>query len=109
MDCCCGGGPIKGMAERFSINGHHFTTGGIAEGGGPGDKAAGQFVRVQSRQDSSKGVMTGNTMWQLQEVGEPRLLRLAVLLNVFPPLRSTDHRTHRNDEDIHQQMTAIGG
>src|SRR6266571_1315204 len=29
--------------------------------------------------------------------------------SVFPTLCSTHHRTHRNDEDIHQEMTAIGG
>src|SRR6516162_9166022 len=30
-------------------------------------------------------------------------------MSTFPTLCSTNHRTHRNDEDIHQEMTAIGG
>src|SRR6516164_755232 len=53
--------------------------------------------------------MPRNPMRQVQEVPKPLGIGLAILFNVFPTLCSTHHRTHRNDEDIHQEMTAIGG
>src|SRR5712671_2516951 len=53
--------------------------------------------------------MPRHPMRQVQEVPEPLGIGLAILFNVFPTLCSTNHRTHRNDEDIHQEMTAIGG
>src|SRR5262249_32550177 len=107
MDWRRGGGVIKGMAEGFAINGHHITPGCLTEGSGPRDEAARQLVWIQPRQDPSKGVVARNAMRQVQQIGEPFLLGLAVLFNVLPPLCPTDDSTHRNDEDIHQEMTAI--
>ena len=48
-------------------------------------------------------------MRQVQEVSKPRGVGRAVLFDVLPPLCPTDHRTHGNDEDIHEEMTALGG
>src|SRR6266446_6363969 len=53
--------------------------------------------------------MPRNAMRHVQEVSKPLGVGLAVLFHVCPSLCPTDHRTHRNDEDIHQEMTAIGG
>src|SRR6516165_4284739 len=53
--------------------------------------------------------MTRNAMWQVQEGREPLGLRRAVLFDVFPTVSTTNHRAHRNDEHIHQLVTAVGG
>ena len=52
--------------------------------------------------------MTGNAMGQLQHPAEPLGLRLAILLNVFPALCTTNHRTNRDDENIDQLVALIG-
>jgi hypothetical protein len=46
--------------------------------------------------------MTGNAMGQVQDLGEPLGLGVAVLLDIFPALCPTNHRTNGNDEDIEQ-------
>jgi len=53
--------------------------------------------------------MPWDAIRQVQEVTKPRGIGLPVFFKVFPPLCPTDHGTHRNDEDIHQEMTAIWG
>src|SRR6516162_4387151 len=53
--------------------------------------------------------MTRNAMWQVQKGREPLGLRRAVLFDVFPTVSTTNHRAHRNDEHIHQLVTAVGG
>ena len=52
--------------------------------------------------------MTGNAMWQLQQLGEPLDLGLAGLLDVFPSVSSTNHCTNGNDEHIDQRVALIG-
>src|SRR4029450_6890826 len=53
--------------------------------------------------------MTGNAMWQVQKGREPLGLRRAVLFDIFPTVSTTNYRAHRNDEHIHQLVTAVGG
>src|SRR6516165_10140436 len=53
--------------------------------------------------------MPRNAMRQVQEVSKPLGVSFAVLFDVFPSLCPADHCTHGNDENIHQEMTAIGG
>src|SRR6266568_1863262 len=105
MDRRRGGGTIKGMAKCFAINGHHIAPGSLAESTGPRDKALGQLCGVHPRQDAPKGVMTRDVMRQVEDICEPLRLGLPVLFNILPPLCPTDHGTHRNDENIHQEMT----
>ena len=102
-------GLIKRMAERFAVDGHDVATRQVAEGRRPSDEALGQFLRVQPRQDAPDGVMTGNAMGQGQQLSEPLGLSLAVLLNVFPAVCPTHHRTDRKDEHIDQLVALIGG
>ena len=49
MDGSRGGRLIERMAERFAIDRHNITPGGLAEGPGPRDEALGQFFGVQLR------------------------------------------------------------
>ena len=51
--------------------------------------------------------MSWNAMRQVQQIGEPLRLGLAVLFDVFPALGPPDDGTHRKDENIHQAMAAV--
>src|SRR5215813_3617928 len=51
--------------------------------------------------------MPWNAMRQVQQIGEPLRLGLAVLFDVFPALGPPDDGTHRKDENIHQAMAAV--
>jgi hypothetical protein len=48
-------------------------------------------------------------MRNVEQVGEPLRLGCAVLFDVFPSLCPPDDGTHRNDENVHEEMPAIGG
>src|SRR5215831_3478845 len=51
--------------------------------------------------------MPWNAMRQVQQIGEPLRLGLAVLFKVFPALGPPEDGTHRKDENIHQEMAAV--
>lgn len=90
--------PIKGMPQCFTVNRHDIATGEIAQRRRPRQKALRQFVRGQARQDPPKRLMPGNAMGSVQDLSAPSGLGLAVLLNIFPAIRPTQHGTHGNDQ-----------
>src|SRR5712691_1579786 len=47
-------------------------------------------------------------MGSVHDLSEPRGLGLAVLLNVFPAIRPTNHSTHGHDPESEQLVALIG-
>src|SRR5215469_5056130 len=63
-----------------------------------------KLLRIDVGKHSSKGVMRGDPVGQLQQLGEPVLLRFAKFFDAYPSIRSTDHATHRDENDLPQSM-----
>ena len=84
-----------------------IATAQIAQGAAPRHKALREFLRVQARQNPSEGLMTGNAMRQLPQLSEPLGLDLAVFLDVFPSVSSTNHCTNGNNEHIDQRVALM--
>src|SRR6266516_7893957 len=66
----------------------------------PLQKARFKLFGIKKGKDASKGVMGGNPVGQLQQFGEPGLLRLPEFFDLYPSLCSADHATNRQNDDI---------
>src|ERR1017187_4100238 len=70
----------------------------------PLQKTRFKLFGINESKDSSKRVMGGNPVGQLEQIGEPVLLRFPKFFDSYPSIRSTDHPTNRYDDDITQPM-----
>src|SRR5215510_4532837 len=52
--------------------------------------------------------MPGNAMGEVQDLSAPSGLGLAVLLDVFPAIRPTNHGTHGHDQSSESLVALIG-
>jgi hypothetical protein len=92
-----------GAPTRLAIDGDHSFNAG-ADPLHPMVKTRFKLVRINVSKHSSKAVMRGDPVGQLQQLGEPVLLRFPKFFDPSPSVRSTDHSAHRDDDDIPQSM-----
>jgi hypothetical protein len=90
-------------AQGLAINGNHSLH-GDADPSHPFEKARFKLLRIDEGKHSSKRVMGGDPIGQVQQFGEPGLLRLPTFFDLDPSLCPADHSTHRQNEDISQAM-----
>ena len=87
---------------RLAIDRDHPLNGG-ADPLHPLVKTRFKLIGIDEGKDTSKGVMRGDPVGQLQQLAEPTFLRFPKFFDPYPSVRSTDHSTHR-DDDIPQSM-----
>jgi hypothetical protein len=63
---------------------------------------------IEHSKHPTEGVVTGDPMFQPQELPQQSFLRLAELLHVAGTFRSTEHRSQGNEQNFHQRVTGIG-
>ena len=88
---------------RLAIDGDHSLDGG-ADPLHPVVKTRFKLLGIHVSKHSSKGVMRRNPVGQLQQLGEPALLRFPTCFDPYPSVGSTDHSPDRDDDDIPQSM-----
>ena len=88
-----------GPPARLAIDGDHpFNA--AADPLHPLDKTRFKLLGIDVGKHPSKGIMGRNPVGQLQQLGEPLLLRFAKFFDANPSVRSTDHSTDRDNDDI---------
>src|SRR5437764_3424602 len=94
---------IRRASARLPIDGDNPFDAG-ADCLHPLQKTGFKLFGINESKDSSKCVMGGNPVGQLEQIGEPVLLRFPKFFDPYPSVRSTDHPTNRYDDDIAQSM-----
>src|SRR3954465_2740943 len=96
-----------GAPDGLAVNRHHLTLHLTRQGLCPAREAALERVRIDQHEDPPERIVRGNTVRQVQEGLQPILLAAPVKLDVLPAFRASDHRTHRDDENVDQPMIAL--
>jgi hypothetical protein len=85
---------IMGASTCLAIDGDHPFDAG-ADGLHPLQKTGFKLFRINEGKDSSKGVMGGNAVGQIEQLGEPVLLCFAKFFNPYPSVGSRYSPTNR--------------
>src|SRR3954463_8026564 len=96
-----------GAPDGLAVNRHHLTLHLTRQGLCPAREAALERVRIDQHEDPPERTVRGNTVRQVQKGLQPSLLAAPVKLDVLPAFRASDHRTHRDDENVDQPMIAL--
>ena len=91
---------VVGSAQGLAINGNHLPFGDVTHFCDPTQKASLKLVGVQCRENTTKRIMRGNAIGQLQEGLQPLELRLPERLHLYPTVCATDHGTDGNDDNV---------
>ena len=92
--------------HRLAVHRHHLAPDLAGQGPRPSREARLERVRIEQHEDPPEGVVRGDAVRQRQEGLQPRLLAPPVELNVLPALGTSDHRAHRDCQDVDQLMIA---
>jgi len=96
-------GPIKRAAQHLPVNGHNS----LALGGKllhePLKRGA-KLIRIKIAKQPAEGIVTGQTLLQLEEAAQKRLLRLGEQRYIRRSLASAQHRAQSNDQKLIEVM-----
>ena len=92
---------VVGAAMSLPINGDHITV-YLLERLHPGEKPTLELLRIDAGEHTPEGVVRRNAVGQIQKGGQPGELIHAEFFYVDPAIRTTDHRTNRNNNDVEQ-------
>jgi hypothetical protein len=96
--------PIVRPPQRLAIHGDDLFARCADDGCDPGQEAAAQLLRVQSRKHPAKRVVRGDPARQRQERPQPRFLRTPKRRHMHPVVGPADHRTQRDRHDVDEAM-----
>ena len=95
-------GLLEGSAQRLAVDGHDFSVREPCQRQGPLAKCLRQRLRVKGGEDPPKRVVRGNPVTQVQKCSQPFLPGAPKGFDGAERIRSTDHRTERQNQDVHQ-------
>src|SRR3954470_1334092 len=96
-----------GAPNGLAVDRHYLAFDLTRQGLCPARKATLERVRIDQHEDPSERIVRGDTVRQVQEGLQPSLLAAPVKFDVLPAFRASDHRTHRDDENVDQPMIAL--
>ena len=73
----------------------------------PSEEGVLELHRVNTREDSREGVVSGYTMGKLQKTLKPLPFRMAKLLYVLLGISATDNGTKGNRDDVNQFVSLV--
>jgi hypothetical protein len=105
---------VEGMTHTFAIQRHDVARGQSSQGTSPGHEAATKGLGIKHTKDTVEGIVRRNAPAEIEDPAQKRVFRMPKRFNLREVLRSTEHGTERDKEDIDQgmiiraQLTRVG-
>jgi len=74
------------------------------QSGDPVEQTLLEFRRLDRGEDRIESIVRWNAIGEIQELGEPVFLRTTEMGNRHKVVRATDHRTHRDHDNVDQRI-----
>ncbi len=102
----CSGGRIRTAAHALAIDGHQLAPEGTRQGLRPSAERPLKGAWQKLREEPTKRIVGRNARRQLKKGAQPGLSCPTELLHIGPALGPTDHREHRDHDQVQQLVLA---